>query len=1085
MKRAILLFIAILSSVGLSYAQQRSVYGVVTAGDTGDPLPMVAVLVDGTTTGVSTDNEGRYTITVPGPDAVLVFAYTGYATQRIMVGDHYELNVVMQLGHEEIEEVMVVAYGTVKKESFTGSADLISSKKLEKRPVSNITKSLDGLTTGVMTTSGSGQPGSGSTIRIRGFGSLNASNDPLIVVDGMPYTGTMSSLNPADIESITVLKDASAGALYGARGANGVVMVTTKSGKMGSESMRVNFKGSWGVSDRAIKPYKALNEREYLEHLWHAYRNHAIYADGLDPVTARTAAIDGIANGFLGGTQKRVKIDGKTYRYNPDIHDPALAYDDMEYNPFDVPWSSLIDPVTGRVDPNAQLLWDEDWMDEALRDAPFRHEYSLSISGGGKRSSYVVSFGALWDKGLLVNTDFFRYTGMVGADVKPKDWLAAGLNVNLASTKQNFSANSGLSTNNVWYSAQIMGPLYPVYEHDDSFRPRIDPKTGNKLFDYSENRPNASRYNAIGNLFDNRVFTNIDRVSARSYLTFLDLPDGPLKGLKFTVNLGGDYSLSSTKEFRNRNHGDAQNLKGLLIQSRNRNLSYTANQLLSYNLTFLEDHTIDALVGHESYRHVVSTFQGNKATFPMDGLYDLAAASASPDVTGAQSEYAVESWLGRLNYNYDDRYYLSFSLRRDGSSRFSKDSRWGTFWSVGANWRISQESFLQDVTWINNLSLKASYGVQGNDDLGSNYPYQAVYDVSWSNAQVPGYLLDGLEARDLRWETNGNFNVGLEGRMWNRFSFSMEYYVRRTTGMLMNVPMPFSSGFKTVPRNVGSMLNHGFEFNVSADLIQLENGFRWGLSVLGTTVRNKITKLYEDKDYIKSGARIHNVGYPLSSYYLSESAGVNPTDGEMLYWERILYTEKPGDRSLPTDSLPRRLTKDPAKAGNSRVIAGTAIPDFYGSITTDFEYYGFDLAVMFTYSVGGKSLYGNYLGNLDNTSGYKGQTVYEGAKRAWKYPGDRTDLPRAYVTQVHRPATVDQLVDNSYFYIKNISFGYTFPHQWMEAIDCESLRLSFVADNVVLFSHLPGSNPLAYSLGGDSYSYVPTRSFTFHLDLSF
>lgn len=1087
MKRIVLLLLALLASVGWTMGQHRTIRGVVTSASDGAPLPMVAVLVEGTTHGVSTGEDGSYSIDVTGPDAVLVFAYTGYETQKVVVADSKEINVALKMATEQIDEVMVVAYGTVKKESFTGSADVISSKKLEKRPVSNVTKTLDGMTTGVLSTSGSGQPGAGSTVVIRGYGSINASTEPLYVVDGIPYGGTISSLNPADIESVTVLKDASAGALYGARGANGVIMITTKKGSMGEEcdKMRVNFKGSWGFSNRAIPRFKTLDEKQYLEYFYQTYKTEAMM-DGEPKQDLHTEAIARMSTGnnsMLGKSQRRIVKNGKVYVFDPEV-DKDIAdqsYVDFEFNPFDKPFSELFNPETGEVDPSANLLWHEDWMDVATRKFPFRQEYSLSVSGGAKKTTYMVSFGALWDKGMLVTTDFSRYTGLVGVDTKPKDWLAMGLNANLASTNSNYAYGSDLATSNVWYTAAMMGPIYPVYKHDNAFQKIKNPKTGKYEYDYSEARPNAGGFNSIGDLYDNISFDRFDRVSARSYVNLLDLPDGPLKGLKIAFNLGGDFSLETEKVYFNRNNGNAKLKNGLVEDIFSRHFSFTANQLVSYVRTFADVHTVDFLIGHESYRSNTRELSGYKEQFAADGVYELNAASANDQVAGGLVEYAIESFLSRFNYNYAERYYFSASYRRDGSSRFPKESRWGNFWSVGANWRISEEAFLKDVDWVNNLSFKVSYGVQGNDDLDAgNYPYRSTYNLTWGMGERPGALLSGLENRELTWESNHNFNVGIEGRMWNRFSFGIEWYLRRTVDMLLAYPLPMSTGFLTLSKNVGEMINHGLEISLQADVLQLENGFRWGVAFMGSTVNNKVLKLLPDQDQIIDGGRITKVGYPIHSYYLPKSAGVNPLTGQRYYWGTIRKKSNPKE-----DSITNVLTSDVKIANNASVILGSRMPKFFGSFSTDLEYFGFDFSALFGYSIGGYTTDHTYRTLVSPTDGYLGKAIHVEALRAWRKPGDKTDIPMATTKQISTLQTDADLISASYLSIKNISLGYTFPNKWMEAIDCQNLRLSFVVENVWLFAQLPGINPQNSLFGGQTYSYAPTRSFTFHLDLTF
>lgn len=1049
MRRVVLLLVVLLSSVGWAVAQQRTVTGVVTAADDGSTLPQLSVMIKGTQTGVVTDLDGRYSVRVSGPEAVLVFAYTGYATQEVLVGDRSEINVVMQAELEAIDEVMVVAYGTVKKESFTGSADQISSKKLEKRPVSNVTKGLEGLSSGVMTTSGTGQPGAGSTVVIRGFGSLNASTTPLYVVDGIPYDGAISAINPADIESMTVLKDASAGALYGARGANGVIMITTKKGDASGDDMHVNFRGTWGVASRAIPEYETMDAKEWVEYYYHVFRNEA-YAANVKTSELHQRTLEMM-------TQGPTKIFGSNEMYNP----------------FNYKIADMLD-AEGKVREDATVNWTNDWMKEALAKFPFRQEYTLWLTGSSKKTSYMVSFGALDDNGLLRTTRFQRYTGRVNVDAKPKQWLSMGLNSSFSGTKSNYLNAEGTEGSNVFYSAMGMGPIFPVYELDENFNPKLDAK-GEKIFDFGGSRPagSAPKYNCIATLFKDKFASSDDNVSARSYLNFLDLQEGPLQGLKLSLNLGGDYISTIDNTYENRHFGNASGSNGRGSRSTEKKLSYTFNQLLSYVRTFADLHKIDVVAGHESYRLNYTYLYGLKSGFPIDGIYELNAASGGDQVKASASEYRVESWLSRFNYSFADKYYLSASYRRDGSSRFHKDVRWGDFWSVGANWRISNEEFLKGVKWINNLSLRASYGVQGNDDLKSYYPWQAVYVLGYPNAGSSGALINSVENKELKWETNYNANIGIEGRFFNRFGFSIEAYHRHTVDMLMGYPLALSLGFESYNRNIGEMINYGLEFTLSGELVQV-NDFRWGLTLMGSTVHNHIKKL-ADKPEIVDGNRIIREGETIHSYYLPKSAGVDPATGKKLYWAWKVDDngKKVGDEFI---------TDEPSTATKCRTIVGNRVPDLYGSVSTDFSYFGFDLSVLFTYSIGGKMLDGLYNSLMQPM--YPGGAIHKHASRAWKNPGDITDIPKAQLGDDSK-TTSDQLIDASYFAIKNISFGYSFPQKWMHAISIEKARLSFVADNIFLLSHLKGMNPQSSIFGGTSYTYVPTRSMSVSLELTF
>ena len=591
-----------------------------------------------------------------------------------------------------LDEVMVVAYGTAKKESFTGSAEIIKSEKIAQRPVANVTKALEGLASGVQTTSGSGQPGSGVSVIVRGFGSMNATQTPLYVVDGIPYDGNIVSINPNDIESMTILKDASAGALYGARGANGVVMITTKKGNQGK--IKVNLKANWGFASRSIPRYETMDEKGYIETVFQSYKNDLMLNSGLSYADAAVGALNNMKSGAT-----------------------AIFGKNEQYNPFNYSITELIDPTTGKVRNDAALKYSEDWMDEAMADSPLRQEYNLSLNGGSEKTKYMFSLGYLNEKGLLKTTNFERLNGRMNIDSEVTNWLKAGMNASFARNESNTAVENSSGNSNIWYTAQLMAPIFPVYEKDATGATVMD-ALGQPVFDYGANRPAGANanWNTIATLYDDKYSSTSDNLSARMYATIGDLKEGPLKGLKFSINYGVDLVNNAGMTYYNPYNGNSVAVKGTIDKYTTRKSSYTLNQILSYNREFGKHH-VSAMVGHEFYKYNYQYLGATKTGFPFGGLYELDAATTISDASSYQDNYAVESIFSRVEYDYDDKYYLSGSYRTDGSSRFHENNRRGHFWSVGGNWRISQEEFLKDKEWLNNLSVKASYGVQGNDNL--------------------------------------------------------------------------------------------------------------------------------------------------------------------------------------------------------------------------------------------------------------------------------------------------------------------------------------------------------------------------------
>ena len=1046
MKKLTYLLFCLILGIGMATAQTTKVTGTVISADDNEPIIGASIVVKGTMVGTVTDFDGAFSLDVPSSAKTLVVSYVGMKTQEIEVKSN--LRILMQTDNQSLDEVVVVAYGTAKKESFTGSAEIIKNEKIEKRTVANVSKALDGLVAGVQTTSGSGQPGSGSSVVIRGFGSIKASQNPLYVVDGIPYDGNINAINPNDIESMTVLKDASAGALYGSRGANGVVMITTKKGKDGA--LLVNLKANWGIVSRAIPRYETMDERGYLETIFQSYKNDQIASNGLSPEAASVAALTAMGSGAK-----------------------AIFGTNQMYNPFNFPIAELIDPVTGKVRSDATLRYHEDWMDEATANNPLRQEYVLNMSGSQNKTKYMFSLGYLNEDGLLKTTNFQRYTGRINVDTEYKNWLTAGLSTNFAHTKSNTSQTSTSASSNIFYSAQLMAPIFPVHQLDENGQIMYG-ADGAPMFDYGSTRPAGANanFNSIATLFDDKYGTNDDNVSGRTYISLGDLKDGPLQGLKLTANFGFDYVNRNNFTYYNPYFGNAASVKGMLAKSNYRYFSYTFNQLLTYDRKFNDKHHIDFLAGHEYYDYEVSSLSATKSGFPFGGIYELAGATTITDASSLKDSYTIESYLFRANYDYMDKYYLSASFRTDGSSRFNKDYRWGKFWSVGANWRMNNEAFLSDVDWLNNLSVKASYGVQGNDNVGTLYAWQSFYDLGWPNASMSGALVSSLENTNLKWEQNGNLNVGVEAKVFDRFSASIEWYNRKTTDMLLDYPMASSLGFDSYLKNIGSMRNTGWDITLNGRLVNT-NDFTWDLTLMGSTIKNKVLHL-ADKPEIISGNYIIKEGETINSFYTAKSAGVDPATGSQLYW--VWDTDENGNPGEPY------ISSNINKATASKQIMGSRIPNLYGSFTNDFKYKGFDLSIMCTYSIGGKVLDSVY--NTFMYGNYVGQAKHKNLERAWKQPGDITDVPKIEIGKAY-PITDADLINASYLAIKNITLGYSLPTRLTKGMFMKEIRFTATADNLVLFSHLKGMDPQYNFSGGTTFVYTPSRTISFGVDVKF
>lgn len=1047
--RLTMIFASLFLCLGTALAQTE-VNGTVVSSEDGQPVIGASIQAAGTNIGVVTDLDGKFSLTMPKGKTVLRVSYVGMETVEV-VGKR-NMRIVLNADQTDLDEVMVVAYGTAKKSSFTGSADNINGEKLELRPISNVAKGIEGQATGVQVTSASGQPGSAPSIRIRGYGSINASSTPLYVVDGIPYDGSLSSLNPSDIESMTILKDASAGALYGARGANGVVMITTKKGKEGKTN--VTWRSTLGWSSRAQKHYDLVGQKDYVQLVYEGLRNGYVNNNGMSWSDAEAAARSALSRN-LGG----------------ELYNPFKNYS----------WNEIIDPETGYVRSDAQSAWDENWMDAVEDKSAFRHEHQLSINGGTEKTKYMFSLGYLNEDGTLKTTNFQRYNARANVETKVTDWFSANINTTLAHSESNFSDYDGAAVSNVWYSAQFVSPLFPMYQKNLDGTNVLD-TNGNAQLDYGEaGRPGSyNDYNPLGGLVDDKASTKSDIAGLRTGMVFGTDSDkaGWLKGLKFAMNFGLDYHNSLSMSYMNMYHGNQAGAGGLLYKYTGRTQSYTFNQLITWNRSF-NKHNFDVMLGHEWYAYKYEYLEAARSNL-IDGILEISPGTTMQSAESYTDNYRINSFMSRINYNYDDKYYFSASLRSDASSRFYRDNHTGTFWSLGANWRMSKENFLKDVKWIDNLSVKISYGEQGNDDiLRSNgtsnyYLWQSLYALGWNNANNLGAVISSLETKDLSWEKNQNLNIGVEGAFFNhRLRVSAEYYNKKTTDMLLSYPMALSTGFGGYNANVGDMRNSGFEFEIGGTPIRT-NDWVWNVTWMGATVKNKVLKLTKESPEIISGIRVIKEGYELNTYYMAKSAGVDPATGAQLYW---VY-----DKDENGNIVNERISDDYAKAANSKYYLGSRIPDLYGSISTDLSWKGIDLSVLTTYSIGGKIYDGLYAASMNTT--YSTNTWNSNALRRWQKPGDITDVPRIEIGGQY--TTTDRfLVDASYFAIKNITLGYTLPKLWVNKIGLSNVRVFTSVDNLALFTHLDGMDP-QYSFGGSTdYTYAPNKTWSVGLEVKF
>jgi TonB-linked SusC/RagA family outer membrane protein len=1023
---------------------QTTVTGTVKSADDGGSLPGVSVVIEGTSLGTTTDMNGNYTLSVPAGSKSIVFSFIGMEKQTIAFTGQTTINVTLTSTAQALDEYIVVAFGTAKKGAFTGSATQINAEKLELRPITNVSSAIEGASAGIQVTSGNGQPGGGQDIRIRGFGSVNASSAPLYVIDGVPFAGYISDINMTDVESVTVLKDAASTALYGNKAANGVVMITTKKGKKGKGEMSVNI--SQGFTTRSISEYDRVDPMDYYVLNWEAIRNQRVY----------TAVPDPAANQYA--------TDNLITR--------------LGYNITNIPNNQVVG-TDGLINPSASILpgySDLDWQKELMRTGS-RKNYDVSYQGGNETTDYYVSMSYLDEIGYTIMSDYERFSGRINVNTQPKDWFKTGLNISGTSTsaEQAYQASSTAYVNPFFFTRR-MGPIYPVYLHNPATGEFILDAYGEKIYDLGNmadlggaTRPSGASPGrmVIAETLWNRDTDKATNLSAKTYLDIYFLKD-----FKFTVNASLDKRNYYNINFDNKIVGDgAPAGRGGRTSSIRSTINF--NQLLNYNKTFGE-HTVAALIGHENYDYEYNYFTGFRQGLIVDGNTELINFTTTNDISSYTDTYRTEGYLARLEYDYMQKYYVSGSFRRDGSSRFYTDNRWGNFWSASGAWRLDQENFIKQFSMINLLKLRTSYGQVGNDALNSYYPYQALYSLGYNNGLEPGIWQTSLPALDLVWESNNSFDVALEFGLFNKLMGSLEFYHKISDNLLFAVPLPTSTGSDNINKNIGTMFNRGFEISLEYDVIKTEN-LKWNIATNLTTVHNEFTKLPQEE--IISGSKKFMVGQSRYDYWLTDWYGVDPTDGAALYYAN-LTTATTGIRIIGSDTLT-------TASNNAKYhYAGTAIPDFFGSVTNTVTYKQFELNFMFTYQVGGDILDYNYAGIM--SAGNYGAAIHTDMLNRWQNPGDVTDVPRMDAGQIANfDATSDRwLIDGSFLALRQLQLSYNLPSQLAANWGVKRARAYVSGENLMMLNARKGMDVQQNFDGTTSNAYTPSRVLTFGLNVT-
>lgn len=1092
-RKLVLSLVAVLSVFAMAIAQNKQVSGTVVGGD-GQPIAGATVIVVGTTTGTTTSANGDFVLSAPANGSLQV-SFIGYQTETVAIAGKTTIAVTLHEDAQAIDDVVVVAFGTMKKDAFTGAATVVKSEDIAKTQSGNVAQALAGKVAGVQMVNSSGQPGSSPSIHIRGFGSISAGKEPLYVVDGMPYEGDLANLNPSDIESMTVLKDASSNALYGARGANGVIMITTKKGKAGDAVVNVDAK--IGVNSRAVQEYNFIdNTALYYETHYNALKNFAM-ENYQDDMRAHQWALNNMINSSSYG---------------------------LGYNVYTVPEGQDLIGSNGKLNPNATLgrkisyngeeywLQPDDWNEEAYRTS-VRQEYNMSISAASDRANFYASLGYLNDQGIVEHSDMERLTARLRADYQVKKWLKVGGNFSYSHFIHNSldgEGDSGSSGNLFTLTANV-APIYPVYVRDGEGNVKKD-ANGFTMYDYG-NGMFAGMYRPVmGNANPLQAYAlDTNRAEGNGFTGNMFAEFNLYDGLTFTVN--GSTFLDETRftNVTNPYYGQYASSEGIVTVEHMRSYAYNLQQLLNYSNTFGK-HNVSLLLGHEYYNSKGFDLWGSSNKMFSQTNIELNGALVTGSHGSSRSEYATEGYFFRAQYDFDNKYYVNGSYRRDASTRFHPDHRWGDFWSVGAGWVINREAWF-GADWVDMLKFKLSYGQQGNDSIGS-YQYTDLYSLGISSGSIS--ILFGAKGNELiTWETNSNLNVGFDFELFKgRLGGTIDYFNRKTTDMLFSRPTPPSAGFTSYMDNIGDMVNRGIEIDLHATPIVTKD-FRWDVNLNMTHLKNEVTKLPPEKigkdelgftTGMVNGSYWLEEGKPYYTFYMRQYAGVDPKTGESLWWKDVVKVKtdadgkpiqainsqgKPAfeaDGETPIYATYTEREKTNEWAEGSYYECGSVDPDLYGGFGTSLTWKGLDFSIAFTYQIGGQVYDSGYAALMDSPyTGNLGGNIHVDMLNSWTPENPTSNIPRMQLNDQYTAAQSDRfLTDASFLNLQNINVGYTLPQKWTKKFLVEKLRIYVACDNVYYWSKRQGLDPRQSFSGSTSAQlYAPVRTISGGINIQF
>ena len=1015
-----------------------------------------------------TDLNGAFSLSVPS-NGVLEVLCMGYQGQEVSVNGRANLEIVLLDDSQLLDETIVVAYGTATKSSFTGSAAMVDSETISKKLSSKVTSALAGTTPGVQIISSSGDPTDGApTIRIRGIGSMSSSSSPLIIVDGVPYEGAISDINPNDVESMSVLKDASASAIYGHRGANGVIIITTKKGQSGEATVR--FDARFGSNSRLIPQYDVISDpAEYYETYYKLMYNRYLYS-GHTVAESYAYADNNLFNENNGGLGYQVytvpdgqKLIGTNFKINPNA---KLGYSDGEY-----------------------YYQPDDWYNETFHNS-FRQEYNVSASGASDRFNYYAGVSYLNDGGIVYNSGYQRYTARLNAEYQIKDWIRFVTNMSYSySDSDNVSSGSWGSSGNAFYIANNIGPIYPLYVRkvDEQGNPYLYKESDRQIYD--SNNTNFKRPNFVGNAIRD-LYNDVKKSYADVLVGKWGLILTPVKGLTLNANVG-ITSDNTRYNYLYSQFGSSSGVDGAASVGHIRMFTVNQQYIANYKFDIAELNHIDLMAGYEQYTRKYQRVDGyNDHLFnPLVGELNNADGTDNKTAESYTNMYMTQGFLARAQYDYDGRIFASASFRRDASSKFAPGHRWGNFGSVGGAWLISKESWFK-ASWVNMLKLKASYGVQGNDGLEGYYPWSDQYGHSYDGTNYSiAMTYKGNE--NLTWETSMSFNTGFDFELFNgKLNGTIEYFNRDTKDLLYSKNVPYSSGNPTgvMPVNVGSIRNRGFEVSLDGNIINTRN-VNWNWNVNLSNYTNTILSL--DDSVSEKGIRgsnyIYKVGGSLYDAYMYKYAGVDKETGQALYWKHI--DEVKDENGNVTTAASDETTAVFSDA--TRYELGSVLPKLYGGFGTSLNAYGVDFSIQCSFQLGGKYYDGNYQ-QLMWTQASAGQAWHKDILNAWTPENTNTNIPRMDGdTQVAQSAVDRFFVSSNYLSINNVTLGYTFPAKWTQKIKIASLRLYVAGENLAVLAARKGLDPRnAFGLGSftmdqGSSSYGAMRTITGGITLTF